>query len=299
MKIFHRMIANIEIKDLEQVRRLAFSLRDIGRGSYVVLLDTASTTFSDIEPFVGVSHGHQFSTRFTTKEVEDVDWLVLRTKNVSGYPQPDSTFDYRERLYDLSKYCPKCCMPFRQIAPFRLKGEMAWGATDVKQIHWHYGEYFVRREVYFDVLKPLGIGHWPVQKHPTGEELQSVVQLRIDCINSEALPMLNAPYEICPLCHRKKWHVWNLGPFPRPSGFPAESIAFDSQEYFGSGGKSFRTVFVSQEFRHTVLSGGIRGFEFYPVATAEQQHEWRAKCKRLFEELRLVEARRKRPMPPT
>jgi hypothetical protein len=177
-----------------------------------------------------------------------------------GYPQPEDDFGFLEATYDLSGYCSKCAVGARQNEPFRMKKEPVWGRRSFLQLNWVFDEYFTKPEIWQKHFEPFGIGYREVVLHKNGAVLDSVVQLDIPAIAD--VELINQQYEICDICHSKKYHPRIVGFYPRPETTHAE--AFKSSAYFGSGSKAFRQVFISQAVFAPIYAAGLKGIEFSP-----------------------------------
>ena len=205
------------------------------------------------------------TTRASADELSRAPWLAMLPAWHQGYPQPEHGGGYLAAVYDLREFCDACGVGARQVAPFRLRGEPAWGARHVLQLHWVYDEYFARPDTWREVLQPLGIAASPVLHHRTGEALATVVQLVLGEVALVNLTLDGHPRHLCPQCWRPKHrpHVRGfLPPFATP---PAAPAVVKSQEWFGSGAQAFRMVLVPAALYEAVAMSRIRGVEFLPM----------------------------------
>src|SRR5215469_17498563 len=121
-------------------------------------------------------------TVFTPAEIAAARWLALRPSWHYGYPQPDEgSFGYRRATYDLSDWCPACGIGLRQVAPFQMKGEPAWGKNSLLQMNWVFDEFFATPDLWEKLFRPYGVGMRSVLG-PRGRELETVVQLVADSV---------------------------------------------------------------------------------------------------------------------
>lgn len=205
------------------------------------------------------------TTKFTEREETSAEWLVLEPDWHCGYPQPDEDeFGYRAATYDLTDYCEKCGIGARQIAPFQMKGEPKWGERNILQMNWVFDEYFVTPEVWERVFRPFGIPSRPVLRSKNHQELESVVQL---VLSDEATVDHGClkPTE-CPCCSRIKYEPFVRGFFPRLFEAPKGPMG-RTLEWFGTGGRAFREVLISQQLRAKMKEKSVRGASFWPVAS--------------------------------
>lgn len=204
-------------------------------------------------------------TEFSKGERKSAPFLELGAW-YNGYPQPEDNYDYHETTYNRPNFCEKCCIGKIQQGPFRLRGEPKWGRRSIMTLNWIHNEFFVRPEVWHDVFKPFGIGCRPVLKHSTGEELKTVVQLDVTKMADSLLCLDGYPIETCEVCGQLKYHPIARGFFPKFSGL-VDGDMFRTQEWFGSGGKAFQAVIVSNQLYQEMEAKKIKGAEFMPMAS--------------------------------
>jgi hypothetical protein len=72
----------------------------------------------------------------------------------------------------------------------------------ILQLNWIFDEYFLARDVWTTVFEPLGIDCWPVLLHKSGEEIGSVVQLKIS--HHADLNLSESKTAACSTCGRMK-----------------------------------------------------------------------------------------------
>lgn len=205
-------------------------------------------------------------TKFTQSELDDARLLSMWPTWHCGYPMPDNDFGYRELTYDLSNWC-RCGIGKVQKAPFRLRQEPNWGKNSIMQVHWVYDEFFVKPEVWEQVLKPFGIETIPALRYRTGLELKTVVQLKIDGIAASEVNTTSLPYERCDECGRIKYLPHKRGMFPTFLKVEENSkLVFKTREYWGSGGSAFRQIIVTHRLYQAITNANLKGVSFVPVA---------------------------------
>lgn len=198
-------------------------------------------------------------TKFDQPELDAAKVLCIFASSQRGYPEPSEKRGYLAATFDLSEQCAKCGIGRRQIRPFRLKSAPVLKRS-IMQLNWIFDEYFVSREVWTAVFEPLDIGCWPVVLDRTGEEIESVVQLRISHHADLNLDEENAT--VCPMCGRTKAKMDLTGFCPEPVSIPAP--IFKSTQFFGSDANAFNRVFVSASLYKEIKKDRLRGIEFYP-----------------------------------
>jgi len=208
-------------------------------------------------------------TEFTEDELEKSHLLMMRPGWISGYPMSDMDFGYRQMTYDLTDYCSRCGIGFKQKSPFRMRGEPQWGKRHVLMLNWVFDEFFVRPEVWERVFRKYGVQCMPVLKHKAGQPLETVVQLNIDTYATAPLKMGDAPRETCPTCHRTKFLPHRRGYVP---SFTAKQNAdiFKTQEYFGSGASAHHEIIVSSAVFREIRKNQLKGVLFAPLEEARE-----------------------------
>ena len=207
------------------------------------------------------------STKFSKKELAGAQWLELMADWHHGYPQPnEDAFGYRSVTYDLTDWCSECGVGMKQKAPFQMKEEPKWGKNAILQLNWVFDEFFVTRDVWTRIFKPQGIGCQPVT-NTKGVELKSVVQLAVQ--EDVSIVSKGLSYATCAKCTRTKYLPIARGAFPVLVQEPTHAIA-KTKEYFGSGGRAYKSVLVSQKLAHSVTVSKVRGATARPVQSKGQ-----------------------------
>lgn len=205
-------------------------------------------------------------TEFDRPEIEAARALGIFASSQRDYPEPSEKRGFLAATFDLSDYCSRCGVGRCQIRPFRLKSAPVLKRS-MMQLNWIFDEYLVARNVWTAVFEPLGIDYWPVLLDRTGDEIDSVVQLRISHCADLLLGETNV--SVCPECGRAKRRLDLKGFCPGPSNIPAP--IFKSTQYFGSDGAAFRRVLISSSLHRMITKARLRGVEFYPCAPDPRQ----------------------------
>lgn len=218
-----------------------------------------------IEPYMKLWNCNKYwGTNYTKKELDAAETLEMNSSGwTNGYPQPDDTMEWKNLTYDVTGLCSDCGTGLIQNSPFRLKRAPNWNNKQMFDIEWVYDVLFVKKETYEELLKPLGIDHWPVLLHKKETVIADTVQLKIP-EGTSSLDLSNQPYELCSKCGNKKYINQIEGLFPRfTDGAPSLPI-FKSKEYCGSGHVANKWIFVSQDLRHKLIKRNIKG-HYRPV----------------------------------
>jgi hypothetical protein len=119
------------------------------------------------------------------------------------------------------------------------------------ELAWVLDEIFVRKDIYDDYFKKIGIEYSPVLLYKKDTVIENTVQLKIPTVD---IPLLldNQPFEICSTCNRKKYSPKIKGYFPSfQKEIPSSLQIFKSSEYFGSEAAADRRIFIKIEmFKH-------------------------------------------------
>jgi hypothetical protein len=264
MKIIHRISLLAISEDLKQ----KYASLGIDVNTQVFEMDESDARWPVVSQILQEHKTiHPVYTKFTQQECTEADLLVLWPTWHCGYPMPDNDFGYRNLTYDPHDRCTKCGRGAIQKTPFRMKGEPRWGKNHILQLNWIFDEYFVKPEVWEQVFRPFGIDIVPVVRNKTGQGLETVVQLKIDCIVESDLRSSGLPYEKCEKCHQVKYLPHTRGMFP-PFTYMGKGPKpiFKTKEYFGSGGIANREVIVSQQLYAAIAAAKLKGVSFMPVA---------------------------------
>jgi hypothetical protein len=203
------------------------------------------------------------STRFSDAEINAADKLCILSTSQRGYPEPSKELRYLVASFDLSRFCAKCGIGLRQNNPLRINFIPSL-KNNILQLNWVFDEFFVSREVWTAVFNPLDIGYWPVVLDRTGEEIESVVQLKISHYADLNLDETSAT--VCPTCGRAKTRMDLRGFCPEPVSIPAP--IFKSTQFFGSDCNAFNRILISSSLYKEIKKERLRGVEFYPCGPA-------------------------------
>jgi hypothetical protein len=203
-------------------------------------------------------------TRFTRSEITTADYAALVGEWHCGYPQPRQLDrGYLAATYDLAHWCNQCGMGASQKAPFQMRAEPRWGRRSILQMHWVFDEFFVTPQAWQNVFAKHGVGKKAVLSS-RGHELETVVQL--DICEHVDIHGVDYPTERCARCTRTKYCPISRGRFPSLRAGPSGAIV-RTREYFGSGGRAFKSTIISQPLAADILERNLRGASFVPVIT--------------------------------
>ena len=179
-----------------------------------------------------------------------------------GYPQPEDDFGFINLTYKTDDYCKKCGIGKVQKEPFRLK-EPKWGNKMMFELNWIFDEVFVKKELYENLFKKLGLECWPVILHKKNVVIDNTVQLKIPVVKIP-LSLEKQPYQTCKLCKKKKYDPQVKGFFPGFTKKVPDLPIFKSSEYFGDGLSAINRIFINRQL-YTELEKLKTKPTFWPV----------------------------------
>lgn len=212
------------------------------------------------------------ATVFSTAELENAQWLGMRSQWRYGYPQPEAAFGYQSITYRADCHCGVCGAGLEQIAPFRMKKSPNWGKRHFMMLNWVEDELFVS-DICRSVLekeKLTGISFGPVNDKKGAAVLSNVNQMIIPAkLSPGIIPDRRSIDQvfICTSCGAVKYHPTSIG-----------SIAYDKQsfqnapdfvktdEIFGWGKGAAHQIIISRKAYH-ILTGNklCQGLVFEPI----------------------------------
>jgi len=226
------------------------------------------------------------SVKYSKKEIDSADWLLLRSQGHFGYPQPEN--NYEEISFETNNYCKRCGIFLTQKAPIRFRKYPKIKSHFFK-LNWIMDEFFIKKEVKsifefnnidVDYIKPV--------VHKNNEPILDYYQINIKHILPFGLKSDKLNIESCEInINEKKINDvdWN---FRYPKEYPScnqikynyptrdfiqfKSEAFDkspdivkSKEFFGSGGEAHRLVIISKKLKNIIEENNFRGVVFEPI----------------------------------
>ena len=211
-------------------------------------------------------------TTFTDQEKSEADWLLVRSKWKNGYPQPESSFSYRNITYTAERFCSVCGIGLRQIEAFRMKASPKWGGRHFMMLNWIDDELFID-ETAMSILQNSGLTGFaflPVKDKNGAKPLPNVYQLIIE---QEAGPGLMTDGTdiddvcMCKSCGRLKYHPTGIG-MHRFSGEALRSLPDISytHEFFGWGQGASKRILIRQSMYRCLVEHHLdRSLVFEPI----------------------------------
>lgn len=211
-------------------------------------------------------------TTFSKTELENAEWLSIRSQWHCGYPQPEAKFRYQEITYDGISHCKECGSGLKQVGPFRMKNNPKWGNRHFLMLNWVNDELFVDSTVknIFLANGITGCDYWPVLNTKGTNEFPQCYQLAIqERVKIGLVPnqeRIRAIYT-CPYCGRKKFHSSGIGIYQIDKtvlGYAPDICK--SEEYFGWGKGADNLILIRSKVYHLLCENKLdRGLAFVPV----------------------------------
>lgn len=211
-------------------------------------------------------------TSFSNKELENAEWLCVRSKWKCGYPVPESGFGYQGITYSNEHYCAACGGGLTQADSFRLRGVPKWGKRHFMMLNWVDDELFVD-DIAKDVLESMKFTglEFAYVKNKNGTALLSgVYQLVISSQSNQGFVHGEDSVQnviVCPSCGRVKYHPSGIGMY----SFMYESLKdmtdiCKTAEFFGWGKSTHQLILVRQSVYRTIADNHLdRGLVFSPI----------------------------------
>ncbi|MDI3320701.1 hypothetical protein [Pinibacter soli] len=186
-------------------------------------------------------------TEYDKEDYLNSKLFVLSSRWANGYPMPDINGGYFAKTYQTdNNYCDACDIAKVQQDSFRLAKEPKWGNKTCFTMNWIYDELFVRKNLYDNVFKKIGLDFTPVVLFKKETVLEDTLQLKIPKVDMP-LNLKNQPFELCAKCNRKKYRNSFKGLFPSFKGSIPNLPIFKTSDYFGSGAEAHNKIFITRE----------------------------------------------------
>jgi len=225
----------------------------------------------------------------TFLQMDNSQWFSLSTGQF-GYPQPEDNFGYLTQTYDMSNACPTCHIGLKQANEFRFRSEPKAKNSYFIGLNWVFDQIFVRPPVeeVFTNEGVTGIIFSTPVINKTGKSMETIKQLHVDTLITDALPLDSYEYEMCeypkeksaikflsamksplligPFCGQKKYHYLPYGKFiAKASSLNNMPDFIRISNWFGSGGNATQPIFVSYKVYEIIKRYKWRGAFLEPI----------------------------------
>ena len=87
------------------------------------------------------------NTIYTQEELDNAQWLMMRSVWYYGYPQPEGGEGFERITYSAENFCKACCSGLIQKDAFRIKKVPKWGKRHFVMLNWVSDEIFANDTV--------------------------------------------------------------------------------------------------------------------------------------------------------
>lgn len=212
-------------------------------------------------------------TIFTKTELENAEWLRVRSQWRNGYPQPENAFEYQNVTYTQANYCHECGCGLHQVRPFRIKKAPKWGNRHFMMLNWVEDELFVSGSAkeLLEQSELSGFSFGEVCDKKGNAQIPDIYQLVITGLLDAGLdpdvPSIDAIC-LCPSCKTKKHHPSGIGMLAfKKSIFDNVPDIVKTSETFGWGNGASNDILVSNSMYRFIVKNHLdRGLVFEPIA---------------------------------
>lgn len=225
--------------------------------------------FSQIQSLMESRHIYPISeATFSTSELENSEWLSVRSTWRTGYPLPVEENQYVYSTYDTIDYCEDCGFGLKQTNSFIVKKAPNWSTRNFMMLNWIHDELFMSEKAEL-LLYNSGLTGYTVKDvvDKAGTKIPNIRQLYINHILRQGLCMesVEKVYH-CPKCGRNRY-LLKVGRIRyRKEVFKdLRSDIVKSFEQFGEITCN-RMILISQSFYKFLVRTKIdRGLLFEPI----------------------------------
>lgn len=164
----------------------------------------------------GIAHNSVTQTLFSAAELNNAEWLQVRSKWHYGYPQPEGTFNDETFTYNRESFCRKCGAGLIQKNPFLIKKPPKWGKRFFMQLNWIEDELFTNSigKALLETSSLTGFRFRDVLNSSNKTICDGVYQLDITSVLPPSV-VENQSYiddvQKCPCCGSYKYHPTGIG----------------------------------------------------------------------------------------
>lgn len=209
---------------------------------------------------------------FSPKELQEAQWLCVRSKWRCGYPQPEGRFAYRDLTYAPDSYCQACKSGLVQKEAFRIKTSPKWGKRHFMMLNWVGDELFLDSTAKRILEKAAfsGISYSAVKNPKGNSAYEDVYQLVIPTFQENSFvanSLTVREVNVCPCCGVPKYHPTGVGMYTfRRHAFVNAPDMVKTKEIFGWGGAADHLILVRQKVYRAVLDNHLeQGLVFTPI----------------------------------
>lgn len=275
MVIIHRFVFNSDLLNcLTDYCDLNITY-DKMSGLYILEMSENDNCYSEVSRIMktqGVLES--IYERFSDSELEQAEWLYIRSTWRCAYPEPRDNFKYLCTTYNMDSNALKnskgllCKCHLQQKAPFTLKKTPDWKTRGFTMLYCVEDEIFISDTVkqILDESQLQGLDYeYVLNRH--GDVLSNIHQIIINnCADFGVYEKEVQRYSICPYCGCKKLILKpGLLSINKNSFRNIESDIVKTSEHFGEITGS-RRILISHKFFMTIKNNRIgKNLVFQPI----------------------------------
>ncbi len=210
-------------------------------------------------------------TVFSQREINNAEWMRIRSVWHFGYPQPEIGFMNGEVTYDRKVKCPECGRGFKQFESFRIKKVPKWGNKHFGMLFGVEDELFVS-ETAKRILEQNCSGiYFRDVKSKSGKEIfEGVYQLEISNKLPEGIVNgneISRDFDYCDNCGTKRilYNAREIIKFKKDI-FDGACDFMKTWEYFGNDRLSCGLMIINKKTYQLIKQHKLdRGLEFQPI----------------------------------
>ena len=210
---------------------------------------------------------------FSKEELQEAQWMRVRSIWRTGYPQPEDCYKYETITYTRDHYCCHCGVGLEQIDAFRIKRVPSWGRRHFFSLYWIEDEFFVS-DLAKNAMQDAGITGITFRdvKNASGKQIYTgIQQLSIPTVLEEGLVESDTfirSIRVCPECGTKKYLLNGSNKMIfRKEIFEKAPDVVKTAEFFGGMPKAAgRRILISQRTYRAIVDNHLdRSLLFYPI----------------------------------
>ena len=270
MRIKHRFVfksGNIEVTEFLSKHQIKYHF-EADNAFAVFELFEDEEDYNDIIRFIE-SHcifSNPPEVIYSQKEIDEAQWLSIRSTWRNCYPQPQKEMGYRVTTYDATDYCDKCGNGLVQKNNFMLQKEPSWGARNFLMINWIHDELFISQKAE-SVLADSNLTGFDIYDvyNKSGIVLDGVRQIYVKNYFDDGLMPDSIDRELhCEKCNNRIMRKPILY-YDKETFKNVYCDIIKSKEKFGEITCS-NIIFITQKFRQVITTNKLdRGLVFEPV----------------------------------
>lgn len=205
---------------------------------------------------------------FSQKEIDEAQWLSIRSTWRYAYPQPEKDQGYIFSTYNTKNYCDQCGKGLIQKENFTINKEPNWGSRNFLMLNWIHDELFITSKAE-SILRNSNLSGFSIYDvlNRSKRKLEKTKQIYVTNHLGYGLSNNIVSAElVCSKCNFKKYIrkpefiCYNKNVFEN-----ANEDIIKSYEKFGEI-TCASIIFISRRFYNVIKKNQLdRGLDFEPI----------------------------------